>query len=89
MTAAAEAALIEAVSTGRDGDAVYFWARTDGNAGTSGEGSFVEPAVNFWTYCDSVNSGQCRYGSFHCSPRKCSHAKKMNRSGSYSKLITN
>ncbi|XP_073396654.1 uncharacterized protein [Physcomitrium patens] len=60
LTAAAEAALIEAVSTGRDGDAVYFWARTDGNAGTSGEGSFVEPAVNFWTYCDSVNSGQCR-----------------------------
>lgn len=64
MTPAAEVALVKAISTGRDGDAVYFWARTDGHAGTWHRDSSVEHPEDFWGYCDSVNSGRCRHGPF-------------------------
>ena len=61
MTAAAEAALSEAVINGRHGGAVYFWARSDGRAGTLHRDCPVAQPEDFWAYCDSINSGQCRY----------------------------
>lgn len=61
LTATAEAALYEAVNSKRDGDAVYFWARTDGYAGTSPRNSAAEQPEDFWAYCDSMNAGKCRH----------------------------
>ncbi|XP_024359045.1 uncharacterized protein [Physcomitrium patens] len=66
LTPAAEVALVKAISTGRDGDAVYFWARTDGHAGTWHRDSSVEHPEDFWGYCDSVNSGRCREAYSRC-----------------------
>ena len=77
MTAAAEAALIEAVSNGRDGDAVYFWARSNGHAGTLHRNSRVEQPKDFWAYCDSMNSGQCRYAFLIAASWNFIHAQEF------------
>jgi len=50
------------VNNGKDGDAVYFWARHDDHTGSSHRNSPVEQPEDFWTYCDSINAGKCRYG---------------------------
>lgn len=52
----AEAALSAAVQTGRDGDALYFWAYND----ISNVGGDVKQN-DFWATCDLLNNGNCRY----------------------------
>lgn len=52
----AEAALSAAVQTGRDGDALYFWAYND----ISNVGGDVKHN-DFWAMCDLLNNGNCRY----------------------------
>lgn len=52
----AEAALRAAVQTGRDGDALYFWAYND----ISNVGGDVKQN-DFWEMCDLLNYGNCRY----------------------------
>lgn len=61
LTEKAEDAIGEAVRTGRDGDALYFWAQIDRQAGNASRGSPMQPSRDFWTDCDSSNNGQCRY----------------------------
>lgn len=52
----AEAAVSAAVQTGRDGDALYFWAYND----ISNVGGDVKQN-DFWAMCDLLNNGNCRY----------------------------
>lgn len=60
LTTEAEAALSTAVRVGADGDALYFWARTDGHIGKSSPGSPMKQPEDFWANCDSINAGRCR-----------------------------
>lgn len=39
------------------GDAIYFWARLDMN----GEHRGSNDVLTFWSMCDMLNGGNCRY----------------------------
>lgn len=64
------------MSSGRDGDAVYFWARSDGHPGRLHRPPSEEQPEDFWTYCDSINSGLCRHGFLIAAKFELFHAQE-------------
>ena len=50
----AEKVLEKTIQDNTKGDAIYFWARLNMNGG-------VENALSFWSMCDILNGGYCRY----------------------------
>ncbi|XP_057869803.2 uncharacterized protein LOC131076577 [Cryptomeria japonica] len=59
LSAVAEKELINAVTTARHGNAVYFWVRMDKNVGHTTQGSALQQK-DFWSFCDAINAGNCR-----------------------------
>lgn len=59
LSTVAEKELIDAVRTGRHGNAVYFWARMDKDVGHSSKISALQQE-DFWSFCDATNAGNCR-----------------------------
>lgn len=55
LSGKAESVLYDAVKGGNNGDTVYFWASTDSNSNKK------LLHQDFWSYCDAVNNGNCRY----------------------------
>eukprot|EP01018_Ginkgo_biloba_P015372 Gb_19079 [translate_table: standard] len=60
LSPAAEKLLIDAVRTGRHGDAFYFWARMDTDTSAGTRGPTFSQQEGFWSYCDAINAGNCR-----------------------------
>lgn len=60
LSTVAEKELIDAVSTGKHGNAVYFWARMDKDVihGSSKRSALQQE--DFWSFCDATNAGNCR-----------------------------
>ncbi|MCO5599433.1 hypothetical protein L7F22_053537 [Adiantum nelumboides] len=54
LSSKAELALFNVLKGGNNGDTVYFWASTEVH---SNEGSLQR---DFWSFCDSINNGNCR-----------------------------
>ncbi|XP_008791488.1 uncharacterized protein LOC103708367 [Phoenix dactylifera] len=50
----AETALVEAIEDKRHGDTLYFWVRMDKDPRNPLQ-------VDFWTFCDAINAGNCRF----------------------------
>lgn len=57
LSRVSEKALLDAIQKRRHGDAIYFWVRMD-----------MDPRnhlqQDFWSFCDALNAGNCRYVSF-------------------------
>lgn len=53
----AEKVLEESVQGEEKGDVMYFWARLDMDGGVSGS----DDVLTFWSMCDILNGGGCRY----------------------------
>ncbi|XP_020098703.1 uncharacterized protein LOC109717365 [Ananas comosus] len=49
----AETAILEAIQARRHGDALYFWVRMDQDPRNPVQ-------LDFWSFCDAINSGNCR-----------------------------
>ncbi|XP_074279780.1 uncharacterized protein LOC141605052 [Silene latifolia] len=49
----AETALLEAIETRKHGDSFYFWVRMDNDPRNPLK-------LDFWSFCDAVNAGNCR-----------------------------
>ncbi|XP_020517679.1 uncharacterized protein LOC18425470 isoform X2 [Amborella trichopoda] len=54
LSAIAEGALVGAIEAHRYGDALFFWARMD-------EDPRNPLQLDFWSFCDSINAGNCRF----------------------------
>ncbi|XP_008802051.2 uncharacterized protein LOC103716003 [Phoenix dactylifera] len=50
----AETALLEAIEANRHGDTLYFWVRMDKDPRNPLQ-------LDFWTFCDAINAGNCRF----------------------------
>lgn len=53
----AERVLEEAIQDNTKGDVIYFWSRLNMNGGVTGS----KDALTFWSACDILNEGHCRY----------------------------
>ncbi|KAH9295530.1 hypothetical protein KI387_039118 [Taxus chinensis] len=59
LSAVVEKELINAVTAGRHGNAVYFWVRMDKDVKHTTRGSAFQQQ-DFWSFCDATNAGNCR-----------------------------
>ncbi|PKA65266.1 hypothetical protein AXF42_Ash005598 [Apostasia shenzhenica] len=50
----AEKALLQSIQTRKHGDSFYFWVRMDEDPRNSAQ-------QDFWSFCDAINSGNCRF----------------------------
>ncbi|KAJ3671055.1 hypothetical protein LUZ60_008481 [Juncus effusus] len=50
----AELAILNDIEEQKHGDALYFWVRMDQESRNLSK-------LDFWSFCDSINSGNCRY----------------------------
>ncbi|KAJ4797339.1 UDP-Glycosyltransferase superfamily protein [Rhynchospora pubera] len=50
----AELAILEAIENQKHGDALYFWVRMDQDKRNPSR-------LDFWSFCDSLNAGNCRF----------------------------
>uniref|UniRef100_A0A1D1Z063 D-inositol 3-phosphate glycosyltransferase n=1 Tax=Anthurium amnicola TaxID=1678845 RepID=A0A1D1Z063_9ARAE len=50
----AESVLLESVQSRKLGDTLYFWVRMDKDPRNT-------PQQEFWSFCDAINAGNCRY----------------------------
>lgn len=53
----AELALEETIQAKAKGDVIYYWAHLDVDGGFTGNND----ALTFWSMCDILNGGNCRY----------------------------
>ena len=54
MSITTENALLDAIQSKRYGDALYFWVRMDMDSRNPSQ-------MDFWSFCDAVNAGNCKY----------------------------
>ncbi|KAF3792817.1 hypothetical protein EJ110_NYTH10775 [Nymphaea thermarum] len=54
LSETAERAVLEAIQSHKHGDALYFWARLDDDSRNPAK-------LGFWSFCDAVNAGNCRF----------------------------
>lgn len=59
MSTAGEKVLEQMIQEKPKGDVIYFWARLDMDGGVTG----MEDVLTFWSMCDILNGGGCRYFS--------------------------
>lgn len=59
LSSKAERVLEETVQQKDRGDVIYFWARID----IDGELAKSDHVLTFWSMCDILNAGNCRYMS--------------------------
>lgn len=57
LSAEAEKVLEEKMQDNSRGDVIYFWGRLDMDGGVIGSNN----ALTFWSMCDILNGGNCRY----------------------------
>ncbi|EPS70431.1 hypothetical protein M569_04330 [Genlisea aurea] len=76
LSPAAEKSLVNAVETKKHGDALYFWFRLDRD-----ERHHRRGGQDFWSFCDAVNSGNCRL-AFRETLKKMYGMKEVNNSTS-------
>jgi hypothetical protein len=57
LSAEAERVLEETMHDSLRGDVIYFWGRLDLDGGAIGSNN----ALTFWSMCDILNGGNCRY----------------------------
>lgn len=57
LLAEAEKVLEETMHENFKGDVIYFWGRLDMDGGVIGSNN----ALTFWSMCDILNGGNCRY----------------------------
>ena len=62
MSTKAEKVLEETIQ-GSKGDVMYFWAHLDVDGGGAG----TNDALTFWSICDILNAGHCRFVSLNIS----------------------
>ncbi|GAU41724.1 hypothetical protein TSUD_349860 [Trifolium subterraneum] len=53
LSRAAENALLDAIQSKRNGDALYFWVRMDTDPRNPSQ-------TDFWSFCDGINAGGCK-----------------------------
>lgn len=61
LSVEAERVLAEAIQENLKGDVIYFWAHLDMVGGVIGSRN----ALTFWSMCDILNGGNCRYKYEH------------------------
>ncbi|CAN6443902.1 unnamed protein product [Victoria cruziana] len=54
LSETAERALLDAIQSHKHGDALYFWSRLDDDSRNPNK-------LGFWSFCDAVNAGNCRF----------------------------
>ena len=60
----AEISLEDIIQNETKGEAIYFWTRLDTDLGLSESNSLI----SFWSTCDVLNGGYCRYEiEFYCT----------------------
>jgi hypothetical protein len=57
LSVEAERVLEETMHENARGDVIYFWGRLDLDGGAIGSNN----ALTFWSMCDILNGGNCRY----------------------------
>lgn len=57
LSVEAESVLEETMHENARGDVIYFWGRLDLDGGAIGSNN----ALTFWSMCDILNGGNCRY----------------------------
>ncbi|XWS75245.1 hypothetical protein CRYUN_Cryun01aG0069000 [Craigia yunnanensis] len=63
--------VLEETIQGSKGDVMYFWARLDIDGGGAG----TNDALKFWSMCDILNSGHCRFVSLTISWMIVKHSR--------------
>ncbi|KAK9102975.1 hypothetical protein Sjap_020229 [Stephania japonica] len=54
LSKVSESALLAAIQAKRHGDAIYFWVRMDEDPRNPSQ-------QDFWSFCDAINAGNCRF----------------------------
>lgn len=71
LSTRAEQVLEEKIKEETKGDVIYFWAHFGMDSGLSGSND----ALTFWSMCDILNGGNCRYVSVYltmiCGCKSC------------------
>ncbi|XP_021887787.1 uncharacterized protein LOC110807078 isoform X1 [Carica papaya] len=70
LSMVAEKALLDAIQTRRNGDALYFWVRMDMDPRNVAQ-------QDFWSFCDAINAGNCK-SAFLEALKRMYHVKHLD-----------